>query len=521
MARQNVEFKQLDPRRGLAGADSEDGAKMGLFARAFWYYRNPAMSSGASLQKQKAHGTRWALEGKSTIAWLRTLTELTARQREKRESACKLLEKALTVLTGTQEVERFLGEVRQLELKSRAQHLSSWNLEASLKLNCQCALGRRPGKQFSPDELFEGASASAMRDRAPVMFKASQYGLRVQKWYKEFFGERKLAGRALEGQRDRAAEKPALGSMGKREVGNSLAGEKRRHAEAVQLASQSSTTKINFEPMVQSIREVAAARSSLPSSSSCGIKRDLAASRDGAKDDMQVGSKDEIGEPSLKAQKVAEKQLAVAKQTPAGQCIPYVDAAGRQYSFKIPTPEPAAAVAAPLPDLVKLYAGTSACVLPRWHRYLAAKAVMETDVVVLEDFQRDFFCPAALQARLWGKRLADREWTLKKMRGGMSLAFATALQSHLHLFFHETFFLEHPEHQRVVLEAVTAFAKKSNRSRCLQATAGNLPEKPQHPRLSWQVVSTDFLEKARAAGQSSRLLDLQLLTNRLTEVLRT
>ena len=59
----------------------------------------------------------------------------------------------------------------------------------------------------------------------------------------------------------------------------------------------------------------------------------------------------------------------------------------------------------------------------------------------------------------------------------MSLAFATALQSYLHLFFHETFFLEHPEHQRVVLEAVTAFAKKSNRSRCLQATAGNLPEK--------------------------------------------
>ena len=146
---------------------------------------------------------------------------------------------------------------------------------------------------------------------------------------------------------------------------------------------------------------------------------------------------------------------------------------------------------------------------------------MDTDVVVLEDFQRDFFCPAALQARLWGKRLADREWALKKMRGGTSLAFATALQSHLHLFFHESFFLEHPEHQRVVLEAVTAFAKKTNRSRCLQATAGNFPEKPQHPRLSWQVVSTDFLEKAGAAGQSSRLLDLQLLTNRLTEVLRT
>ena len=118
---------------------------------------------------------------------------------------------------------------------------------------------------------------------------------------------------------------------------------------------------------------------------------------------MQVGSKDEIGEPSLKAQKVAEKQLAVAKQTPAGQCIPYVDAAGRQYSFKIPAPEPAATVAAPLPDLVKLFAGTSACVLPRWQRYLAAKAVMDTDVVVLEDFQRDFFLPSCLAGKVVGE----------------------------------------------------------------------------------------------------------------------
>ena len=502
-------------RRELAGARAEDGPHMGLFARAFWYYRNPALSSGTSLQK-KAHGARWALEGKSTIAWLRTLSELTTPQREKRQSACRVLEKALTVLTGAQEVERFLGDVRQLELKNRAQHLNAWNLEAALKLNCQSALGRRPGKKFSPDELFEGPSASAMRDRAPVLYKASQYGLKVQKWYKEFWGEKKLAGRELEGQRDRAAEKPKLGKMGSREIAKSLAAEKRNQTEAVRLACQSPASQVSFEPMIQTIKEVAAARSSVPASSNSGFKRKMEASRAEVEEEEA-----QVAEPLQKSQKVAQKQMAIAKQTPAGECVPYVDAAGRLYSFKLPAPEPAASAAAALPDLVRLLAGTVDCVVPRWHRYLRAKDVTDCDVVVLADFQRDFFSPAALQARLWGKRLADREWTMKKMKGGMTLAFGTALHSHLHLFFHESFAADHPEHQQVVLEAVAAFAKVCDRPRCLKAVAGNLPEKVPHPRLSYQVVSTGFLDKARAAGQSSRILDLQLLTNRLTEVLRS
>lgn len=304
--------------------------------------------------------------------------------------------------------------------------------------------------------------------------------------------------------------------MGAREVANSLAGEKRKHAKSVRLACQSPTGQSSFEPMIQAIGEVAAARSALPSSSSSGVKRSFEASKAEAKEDLA-----EAAEPALKSTKVAEKQLAAAKQTPPGHCIPYVDAAGRQYTYKIPVPEPEASTAAPLPDLVRLLAGTEECVLPKWHRYLPAKAATDCDVVVVNDFQKDFFCPAALQARLWGKRLADREWAMKKMKGGMSLAFGTALHSHLHLFFHDSFAAEHPEHQRVVLDAVGAFAKACDRARCLKAVAGNLPEKVQHPRLSYQVVSTDFLVKARAAGQSSRLLDLQLMMNRVTAVLRS
>ena len=131
------------------------------------------------------------------------MTELSSQQRANRPLACRIVEKALSFLTGTQELERWLGEVTQMEQKSRQHHLSPWNLEAGLKLNVQCFQGRRIGKTFAPDDLFDGPSASAMKARGPVKFYASPYGIQVQHYYKMFFGAKKLPGRALEGDRPR------------------------------------------------------------------------------------------------------------------------------------------------------------------------------------------------------------------------------------------------------------------------------------------------------------------------------
>ena len=100
-------------------------------------------------------------------AWLQTLAELSQPQREARKHAVMIVQKALCIQTGTQSVERFLGEVEMTERKNRQQHLTDHNLESSCQLNLQSLRGARLPKVFRPEELFESPHDSLQRERAP------------------------------------------------------------------------------------------------------------------------------------------------------------------------------------------------------------------------------------------------------------------------------------------------------------------------------------------------------------------
>ena len=168
--------------------------------------------------------------------------------------------RCLSLLTGTQSVERWLGQLAMVQLKHRA-NLHICNLESAIKLNVQTFTGRREGQKFDPSCLFESGAMSVARG---VHYKASKYALRVQNQYIEWFGEKASAGRSLD-QGPSRKETPPLGSMPRVAKGPTLAGLERAQKKAVSSVvvqmSKSESVQEMYEQLVAEQQSVAFARS--------------------------------------------------------------------------------------------------------------------------------------------------------------------------------------------------------------------------------------------------------------------
>ena len=216
---------------------------MGLFARAMHFLENPVKSGS---------------ESKTTVAWARTLQSLDARQRSARPLAVRVIQKSLAFLTETQNVERLL-----IELRHRARALGNEILESSLKLNTQTFQGRRLGGSFNTDELVLSVTASAQKN---VQYRASKYAVQAQQAYREFFGDRQLASRALDRAATRSCAPLPLGRVQKpgSEAQATLEGERQKHTKAIQdmVAKDAQSHHSDLDSVVNALADVAAARTS-------------------------------------------------------------------------------------------------------------------------------------------------------------------------------------------------------------------------------------------------------------------
>ena len=276
-------FMSQSPQAAKVRADgpcdwqSGQGPRLGLFARAQFFYKNIALASEKS---SAAHD----LFGPSTAAWLLTLQDMTSSQRASRSISVGVITKAMVTLTGTTQVERDLGQVRLTELKHRALQIGPRLLESTVKCNVQTFTGRRVGCTFNPDDLFLGPLQSAEKQ---VRRRASAYGLRVQAIYTEFFGEKQTSGRSLTEQADRMKdEKPRLTAKRAPRADNylTLTGEKKKHSEAVDRIVKASGKTASMDAIVETQQEVAEARSSA-AASSAGQKRKQQQRDEEAEDD--------------------------------------------------------------------------------------------------------------------------------------------------------------------------------------------------------------------------------------------
>ncbi|OLP73605.1 hypothetical protein AK812_SmicGene47106 [Symbiodinium microadriaticum] len=197
-----------------------------------------------------------------------------------------------------------------------------------------------------------------------------------------------------------------------------------------------------------------------------------------------------------KNDRLAAKRKEIASATPAGALIPYVDSRGGVYRAKALAAAPTASPAPPLGECVHILPAGQNVAVPVYRRYIQVKDMERADVVLVQSLAEGLYGLAGLEARLHGKRLADREWALSKMQRGCCVAFACSLHFHLYLYLHQSFADAYPVEHKILLSSSAAFgAKLTASSKHLRVNAGELPERPKHPRLTFGVVSQEHFEK--------------------------
>ena len=364
-----------------------------------------------------------------------------------------VIQKRLSMLTGTASVERWLNQISLTEMKHRANQLHIYNLECAVKLCVQSVGGKR--SSLNPDLLFDGR---------PEDCKASRYGTEAARLYAEWFGEKARGGRS---------EKPSLGNM--RVAGSNplaMTSVLRNHNGAVAktmaaLGSASSTgasssSGSSLDKMVAAIDNVAAARKNLRRASSAtsatpcpdtGVDRKK--KRKSEDDDAAGSVAKKIKLPDIESQQaaVAAKQLEAAKDARPGCKITYVDARGGMYKeLNIHTSKTARRPEPRLP-LVGVRVYLLDCKIDKLAaRFRQVEKVRSADVLVVKDVPDAMYTVQCFRARLYGLRVADLDWLQSNGSSGMCLCFEPALQSHLHLWLSAAFMQKHKDFGKVLLK---------------------------------------------------------------------
>ena len=247
-------------RQQLAGANSDNGPHGGLYSRAMWHLQTKGVyDEEKDMRYRPASMKRKAFESASTIAWLKTLSELTREQKRSRKLAMTVVTAGLVLLTGTASVERWLGELSLQEMKRRAHKVNMYSLQSAIKLNLQDQAGRRVGMSFDPLSLLKLPFVPGPNQQPSV------YGKEVREAYKVMYGEKKLPGRssAEASASDRLREtKPKLSRVvpaaGDEVV--TIRSTLGKHAKAVTDAVNASATQASWQPLLDATTAVAAAR---------------------------------------------------------------------------------------------------------------------------------------------------------------------------------------------------------------------------------------------------------------------
>ena len=213
------------------------GVHTGAFARAQWH----ASCTGVALHTGSKKAMREP-EAVNLRAWLRTYSDLhAAKDHVSRGAFLKILSDCLVANPGTPIVERWLGEVKLLELKHRAHKLGAASVEHCLKVLKQDDRGRRlTGDVLDPKALLVKSASGQTSKGVHVVLPASKFLISAQKVFRELYGSRTLICRDLtplstaqQSARRHIADKPPLGRIRPRST-KSVAAAQIRHTAGVQ-----------------------------------------------------------------------------------------------------------------------------------------------------------------------------------------------------------------------------------------------------------------------------------------------
>jgi len=495
----------------------------GAFARANWH----ASPAGIVSLADGRSGAREP-ESPNLQAWGRTYKDLLGtKDKEYRKDLLVLLSDYLVAVPGSPTVERWLGEIKFVELKHRAHKLAVSSVAAALRLlKCDLRGRRPPGTILDPRALLCKETAGVTHGGANVVFPASGFTLSSQRIYGEFYGQKVLPGRDLipvsaSGQiaGRHQASKPCIGRIPKlnnttvavrmREHSAGLkAGVAAFHAGAREgvlgkVAPPTAAVPSHLSQMVAAVKVASALRSA---SSSGGAKK---RERVAVDEDLSTG-------PVAKQARILETKRHAHIDAPPGQMPDYVGPRGDTWLAKVPAARPPVGHLPKLLKHPKVFFGDG---IPEVLQReclgnvsgTLCKKSRHADVVIVDSIAGRWESVDALSARLWGRSLADTQWALSKMKKGSRLAFRSALQDNLRVFMSDGFAAEWPQHAKLLRHAsLTASAAK--KAKCFVLVCGM---KPEGDKTSVNLLSTSEVD-ALPVHKKHAVFGLRALIQRIT-----
>ena len=221
---------------------------------------------------------------------------------------------------------------------------------------------------------------------------------------------------------------------------------------------------------------------------------------------------DEVINAAVASQiELVKKRKKVDFGTKAG-CVPaYVHATGSVVGPMAANAPSAARAKAP-----KL--GNTVCVKmahgAHWPENVSARFRLtmdfaSADVLMVANISEGLYLPEALEARLRGVRVCDRDFIQTAMQKGNCYAFQRALDLHFHLYLTEGFANKYPAHSDVL------FAHGALNGCKLRVYKGGMPEKPRHPKLTFNLCPSPSLSSDSDSAESGKSWNLDKLLMKL------
>ncbi|CAE7884807.1 unnamed protein product [Symbiodinium microadriaticum] len=510
-----------------------NGTTSGLLHRAIWHASPAGAAHAASVARPEgtAKPGKWchAAETRSQRAWFATWSEIRTPSPAK-----DLVAIYLSALSGTGTVDRWLGQVRQVE-KFRP-HMDARGVEHAVKLLVQDQGGRRR-EPMKPKQVMVREHSKISAGGGGVAHPISDFGLRAQKVYLTLFGSRSLPARDLlpltpaEVARKRLlAERPRL-SKGRKGSGGGEAELLRLHQEsleagAARILEGGGEAKGPLGPV------------DLPSPKRRRLMAEPAASVDNMYKAIKTDSKDLLSqvardgehESSVPAIQLQQKIMKVKADrffhaTP-GQPVPYVDAiAGLMRPEKplpaspgLPPELPARPRVWMMPDMPEMLK----CNLDKalFAVRVSDQLKKSSDIVLVPDIRVDFEGPAALAARLVGARLVEPRWfeceAAEKNERQICFRSAVMCTNHVIMYLHSSFVDKHPQHAAFLRDSMALSPAMGNGRPRFQVTLGEMPESVSTPTLTYEIRAEDcprpqpvaLAENSRKTGKQWVLRDV-------------
>ena len=424
------------------------------------------------------------------------------------------------------------------EAKHRARKIDIERLESMVRIIKQDLKGRRPvPNEFDPKELLVKPVPGRAHGGGIVVWPATQFAVQCQAIYGEFFGKRCLPARNLLPKTPEQlaesrvmAAKPCLSVpvSQKAAVSGTLTKHLREHASSVKRGIAALEMGADRGPLgaiprqglvgdeLGTLKQMVEAVGQLDHDRHCyepNSKRPKTAAAAAAA--AAAASSSSSGGQEAQAAKqleilAAKRQAAVAAV--AGVAPEYVGPRGERWQKEVedlrrtvPMPSELSYDAA-----IKVFMGPGCMPCQTLTRLgLTVKdKLRHCDVVVVDSIGSRWEEVAALEARLYGLRLADAAWVMSRQKVGACVVFARQVDKRHSIYLSEAFQVEQPNVAKALLLAsarASKWAHEQHVQPTFSARIGKRPQKPQYASTTYMLYSTQEYEVWAATGSPIRM----------------